>query len=495
MNDPWQFLILDRNTATNRDVKAAYARLLKQHRPDKDPEGFKNLREAYEAALESIKQRDASSAVPPAYAVPDPASADDESATAAENLASFFDSSHLPEEAQAAYHVLEQAVGTNNDEQMQAATDAFSEACNCCRVASSDKVIALQKVFMQDVQIASRGVTCALIMDLAARGETNFCHVIVGTWEESGQHQQMVELANVMLSRRGLLTAPDAATLMARVALIIGLECPMTATELANSSFPHLPTDGRNELIARIEHQVAIGRPFAEVAPDMKSFWFRMLRTEPEARDWHSTEAQSALANAVERNRFQWEGWGIVQQMLPPEIWKSVEDELQKQIRKVQQSQRPHWSSKIGWVIVPVIILLSNFLRFLSPGSSSPSHPSRYDLPSNRDYPKTNEALRRLLETDQKPKVSGPSSTLIPAQSSTFNQMHFDRNTKVVPTSTPTLIVPSQAAGGSSSLFPGNSTIIMPPPNQRPADNSLIQLLKPNGIIPPPTTGIVPTIR
>ena len=51
MNDPWQILILDRHTATEKDVKAAYARLLKQHRPDSDPEGFRRVRGAYELSL------------------------------------------------------------------------------------------------------------------------------------------------------------------------------------------------------------------------------------------------------------------------------------------------------------------------------------------------------------------------------------------------------------------------------------------------------------
>ncbi|TFF35835.1 J domain-containing protein [Pseudomonas sp. RIT623] len=46
----WQLLELSED-ADARSIKRAYARLLKQHRPDDDPQAFQRLREAYESAL------------------------------------------------------------------------------------------------------------------------------------------------------------------------------------------------------------------------------------------------------------------------------------------------------------------------------------------------------------------------------------------------------------------------------------------------------------
>ncbi len=46
----WTILGLTRD-ADERAVKRAYAALLKQHRPDADPEGFRRINDAYQQAL------------------------------------------------------------------------------------------------------------------------------------------------------------------------------------------------------------------------------------------------------------------------------------------------------------------------------------------------------------------------------------------------------------------------------------------------------------
>ena len=57
-HDPFTLLGLERRTATERDVKTAYAAKLKQIRPEDDREGFMALRAAFEQARSMARWRD-----------------------------------------------------------------------------------------------------------------------------------------------------------------------------------------------------------------------------------------------------------------------------------------------------------------------------------------------------------------------------------------------------------------------------------------------------
>lgn len=57
-HDPFKLLELDRRTATEADVKKAYAAKLKQVRPEDDREGFMALRAAFEQARNAARWRD-----------------------------------------------------------------------------------------------------------------------------------------------------------------------------------------------------------------------------------------------------------------------------------------------------------------------------------------------------------------------------------------------------------------------------------------------------
>ncbi len=55
--NPWEILGIDPN-ASRRDVKRAYARLIKECRPEEDPERFETIRGAYERATNIAKARE-----------------------------------------------------------------------------------------------------------------------------------------------------------------------------------------------------------------------------------------------------------------------------------------------------------------------------------------------------------------------------------------------------------------------------------------------------
>lgn len=69
MTDPFEKLGLDKDTATETEVKSAYARLLKETRPEDDRDGFMALRDAFASARAIAKNRPAA---PPPPIEPEP---------------------------------------------------------------------------------------------------------------------------------------------------------------------------------------------------------------------------------------------------------------------------------------------------------------------------------------------------------------------------------------------------------------------------------------
>src|SRR6185295_12452681 len=54
MASPWEILGVPPGCPAT-ELKHAYARLVKRHRPDKDPTGFRRIRDAYESILNGAK--------------------------------------------------------------------------------------------------------------------------------------------------------------------------------------------------------------------------------------------------------------------------------------------------------------------------------------------------------------------------------------------------------------------------------------------------------
>ncbi|MFZ4766254.1 MAG: J domain-containing protein, partial [Roseimicrobium sp.] len=338
MNDPWQILILDSNTATEKDVKAAYARLLKQHRPDTDPEGFRRVREAYEAALASIRDRDARGGPTASYAVNPEGQPDANDSRVGATLPESPLELPLPEEVRETFAEVEHAASLDNEEQLEAALSAFHKQCETLAVPSPSVSAALERVFTGNVKLLAAAASDHLLMTLAISGEVNLPHLILSAWVEEEKRERIALFGRALMDNLPALTSPEAALLVARVGVLIGLEAPEMASSLGNAAYPHLPLESRNHIMAQLQHEIALGRVFADVSPAKQTFWFERLRHSREEHDWQSTESQSAVDDLIRNNRYVWQGWGIIHQLLPEDRWAQVEPLLRKQAQQVAQS-------------------------------------------------------------------------------------------------------------------------------------------------------------
>ncbi|HSI62877.1 MAG TPA: hypothetical protein VLE43_07150 [Candidatus Saccharimonadia bacterium] len=366
MNDPWQILILDRHTATEKDVKAAYARLLKQHRPDTDPEGFRRVREAYEAALDWLRNR-ISSLPEVSYAAGTGAEGDKDAAGKGNrlDLPVVFEDFPLPTDARDALATVETAAQSGNVEQLEAALMTFHDRCEAGGVSGASRATALERAFHGKVNDLAGAVTNSFLIRMAELGQTNLSHLVVSAWQEADDRGRLVQFSRALLENVQKLGTPDGAVLLARVGMLTGLEQPEMASTLANAAYPYLPVDARQHLMEKLEQEAALGKLFAEVSPSMKPFWFQRLRQENEGYDWNSPEARKALNDVIDRNRYSWQGWGIVKHLLPAPNWALVEHRLNNQVQQVAASQ-PRKSGFPGWAVFVAIMVIMNMMRFMA---------------------------------------------------------------------------------------------------------------------------------
>ena len=431
MNDPWQILILDRHTATEKDVKAAYARLLKQHRPDSDPEGFRRVREAYEAALDWLRNRIGS--MPEVFYPTDPGEEGTYDATGKGSrldLPVVYEDFPLPADAQDALATVEAAAQSGNVEQLEAALVTFHDRCEAGGVSGASRATALERAFHGKVNDLAGAVTSSFLIRMAELGQTNLSHLVVSAWQEADDRGRLVQFSRALLENVQKLGTPDGAVLLARVGMLTGLEQPEMASTLANAAYPHLPVDARQHLMEQLEQEAACGKIFAEVSPSMKPFWFRRLRQGGDGYDWNSPEARMALNDVIDRNRYSWQGWGIVKHLLPPANWALVEHRLNNQVQQVAASQ-PRKSGFPGWAVFVAIMMIMNMMRFMAtdkpPVTKSDIEGLRERLSAQAKAPvpdntamsarEKEEQVRRVLDAfyptskASAPENSGPAQT------------------------------------------------------------------------------------
>lgn len=397
MNDPWQILILDPNTATEKDVKAAYARLLKQNRPDVDPEGFRRVREAYEAAQALVRERNARGTQPPGYSAE--AAPGSENPEVGPTAAPAFvpPAFSLPDAVQESYAEVERAAASGNAEQLEAALMEFQQQCDVSRVNGVTRNEAIERACSGNVKLLAAAVPYTILLRLAALGQVHVPHLVLSAWAEEERRGRVILFGRALLEEARSLATPEGAVLVARVGVMVGLEKPELATSLGNLAYPHLPVDSRAQIMGQLEHEVAVGRIFQEVTVDLRPFWFARLRHADEAHDWNTAYSSNAVDDLVRRNRYTWQGWGIVQHLLPEERWKQVENQLRNQAQQVAEST-PRGSNFPGWAIVPVILIVMHVLRMIVTHDSS----SQYDSYSSR----TNQDLEQFQVRDRLNQLS-----------------------------------------------------------------------------------------
>lgn len=360
-NSPWQILGLDETTASEQEIKRAYAKLLRLHRPDVDPQGFQRIQAAYKSAMALVGTRSPTgeaiySELP--LVSPPPALAQDARADF-----------QLPAEFLDAQSKLEKAVADKNLPELKEVLELFRPLIREDEATKMAWGKLLETTFNADVETLAGLLPPAGVIRLVEAEQSPLAERIMAVWHEQGRIDQLAKMASSIAKRPSAFPHVEQTLTCARLGILLAFRRPTLAEQLANKVFPQLPPgNARDFVMAQIENRLSIGKVFSSLGPVPVHFWEKQLceSGDPSQLDWDTDEARKALHQLSINASPDWPGFAILHRILPKFYWDRLERGVNSRLQEdARQSQHRHHrrsetnSSRIGcavfWFILIVI--------------------------------------------------------------------------------------------------------------------------------------------
>lgn len=361
MEDPWQILVLDRHTATERDVKAAYARLLKVHRPDKDPEGFRRVRVAYEQALNGIRKSsdrgeegietrrgysDAREWLPKDLPGPRMPKRADQPVSAGWN---------------AALRRLQEAIdGDGRRETIQSAWQAFVRQSRVDRMPMHQEAATVWAVFDKDAAQFADFATVSWLVRCMEQGLAEIPSAVIAHWDATGNTVRLVALAEELVMEMRQVPWEDSLDVIQQLVRAVVYWDALLARDVVDLVCELIPDVEAKRLRAELKDDLARGRMFQEVPEAHKLFW-RQVMSMPNAAeeaDWNGRAAQAALAWVRENRGTSWDGYEVIRALVPGKEQAKLDDAARKLANHDKVEWWPVLAPWMGKLAVLSVLLL-----------------------------------------------------------------------------------------------------------------------------------------
>jgi hypothetical protein len=362
MEDPWQILVLDRHTATERDVKAAYARLLKQHRPDKDPEGFRRVRLAYERALNGFRKSDGGS--------DDGAETRRVHADRSEPLPRDLPGPRMPKRVdqpvsagwETALRRLREAIEVDGRrESIQAAWQAFVRQSRVDRMPMHQEAATVWSAFGKDAAWFADFVTVSWLVRCTEQGLAEIPSAVIAHWDATGNTVRLIALAEELVMEMRQVPWEESLGVIQQLACAVVYWDALLAKDVVDLVCELIPDAEAKKLRAELKDDLARGRMFQEVPETHKVFWRQVMqKTEAvEDIDWNGRAAQAALAWVRENRGTSWDGYEVIRELVPPKEKARLDDAARRLANHDKVEWWPvlaPWLGKLG--VLSVLLLL-----------------------------------------------------------------------------------------------------------------------------------------
>lgn len=381
---PWELLGLDPESATEREVKRAYAKKLKVTRPDKDPKGFQELKEARDEALLQleyggfISRKVDLDAVPLEEGTAGPSQADDWQNEYADFLdpvveeregdslasQSIVSSTGRPSELLDSFLGLEAAL--ESDEKIPEATREFESALyQNAHLAKEWGEMVAELLDSERGREAVKIKAEALLFELEHDSSAGAVAVITRA-ERANNRSGVGSLAGVLLENRSRISTGAGGEAMARLASACAIWEPLHVKPLSNYAYELLPTSWRDAALHQVDVDVHLGQLLRGLPGERRLFWLIRFRSSYEEFDWSSAEGEEALDFIRRKAPKDWQGFDAIASILPEELARTIPkvrapQPLQHEPQQHYERQSSHsggGGGVSGWLIFVVIFIL-----------------------------------------------------------------------------------------------------------------------------------------
>lgn len=329
---PWELLGLDQETASEKDVKRAYAQRLKITRPDRDPEGFKKLNDAYQLALHLLQH---SGAVLPVATHTHSVEAEPENE---ENVVSIHSSRAAELSIKKACDALEDAIVTDNTtiaEQVREVEEALYQHPECAEYWGKCVVPLIEKYPCHPELLFK---PAALLFEIQHQsGELTFA--IINRLDKMGRKAGIEGLSQHFLKSSEHMNTPLGTMIYVRLATSAGMWELSVADRLANTAYLQLAPGERDYYMDLIDQYKHIGNYLQGIPDVWRRFWTVLLIGNASRHDWSDEESEAALSELSRSRSRLIRCYSDLINLLPPEIAASLPARAEMRKHKLRNQQ------------------------------------------------------------------------------------------------------------------------------------------------------------
>lgn len=331
-DDPWQVLELDPRMATLADVKRAYARLLKDNRPDQNPAGFMRLRAAYESAQNLIKGGLAPASAPVVKFEPATKPVVEQAAMPTPSTEGRL-APELPSEVKEACEAMRQAVLSKVRQKVRIAWAAYEEAAEKNDMGKESRWLLFIEVFAGNIPLLADACTDERLLEHLKHGEMRLLRLVTGYWSKQADAKRLDEFCVSLTRQRQLADSENGALAMVVAAIALGAWNPEQAARLAQRAFPRLPTSQRTELAGMVDFETMLGRLVGPLPQHFKMPWVEVLRHGEAEKPWNQIITRDMVVALLRYCGPQWPGLSFLSQRLKPESWLELKELAESMLR------------------------------------------------------------------------------------------------------------------------------------------------------------------